>query len=211
MVNTFVFMESCDSEKTTLNQEQDPDIANMLMEIFPEFGYYSYNEELEFYTVYDNSPKQIGYAFYAEGRGQSVTGYEAGEKFPNPIIVLVGLEDRETIKGIYVVSQGETFEYWIKLIERNYFEQFKGLKIQDAYLKRFGGTVDSVSGATLSSTSVLDIVREAVLSKASILPENALAPKQRIPMEWQIKLMLSMVIPIVIIPVIWLWFVIIKK
>jgi uncharacterized protein with FMN-binding domain len=51
------------------------------------------------------------------------------------------------------------------LIRENYFDQFARLKIEDAYFSRQGGKVDSVTGATLSSTLVLNTVREAALEK----------------------------------------------
>jgi hypothetical protein len=149
----------------------------------------------------------MGYAFYAEGRGKTDVGFEDGQKYPNPIIILIGLEDKETIKDILIVTQGETPQYWELLIKKNYLDQFKGLKVEDAYFKRFGGKIDSVSGATLSSTSILDIVREAILDK--VLPDK-IAPPEVSGMAWQVKLALLVMIPFILIPVAFIWYALIR-
>ena len=58
-----------------------------------------------------------------------------------------------------MVSQNESWGYW---------DQFIGLKIEDCTLSRYGeggGQVDGITGATVSSKAVIDIVREAALEK----------------------------------------------
>jgi Na+-translocating ferredoxin:NAD+ oxidoreductase RnfG subunit len=125
--------------------QQDEQTLEILRNIFTEASYYTYDESSEIYGIYDTEKQQIGYAFYANGMGQAVYGGEMGNKVPGPIVILVGLEDKETIKGIYVVSNSETSQYWNKLIERNYFTQFNELKIEDAYFVRSGGKIDVVT------------------------------------------------------------------
>jgi electron transport complex protein RnfG len=134
--------------------------------IFPKADAYCFDEVTEIYTVYDRIRNKIGYVFYAQGMGESVSGGpEIGVKIRGPTVILVGLEDRETIKGIYVVSHSETPGFWQYLIDKDYFNQFAGLKIEDAYFSRDGGLVDSVSYATLSSKLVLNTVRDTAMEK----------------------------------------------
>jgi electron transport complex protein RnfG len=101
--------------------------------------------------------------------GRGIYGGELGVKEPGPIEILVGLEDKETIKGIYVVSNSETPLYWNRLFTKNYFAQFEGLSIENAYFVRDGGNVDVATGATVSSLLVLDTVRDAALEKAELI------------------------------------------
>jgi len=151
-----------------LEAQQDKETLDMIQTVFPEAS--SYTLENDIYTVYDNSGEKIGYAFYAEGMGKYVWGGpEAGTKIPGPIVILVGLEDKETIKGIFVVSHSETPGFWNWLIKENYFDQFIELKIKDAYFTRDGGQVDAATYATLSSTLVLDTVREAAMDKVKLI------------------------------------------
>lgn len=134
--------------------------------IFPKASAYRFDEMAEMYTVYDRIRNEIGYVFYAHGMGESVSGGpEIGAKIRGPIVILVGLENKETIKGIYVVSHSETPGFWQYLLDRDYFNQFASLKINDAYFTRDGGLVDSVSYATLSSKLVLNTVRDTALEK----------------------------------------------
>ncbi len=152
---------------TSVVLENDLETIGLINKVFPEAGYYNYDGEKEIYTVYNTSKSQIGYVFYAEGMSYPGTGF-----FSKPsalMTILVGLEDKETIKNIYVVSQGETSDFWDLLIEDSYFNQFIDLKIKEAELKQNGGEVDVITGATLSSKSVLDIVRKVTLEKLNML------------------------------------------
>ena len=153
----------------TLVLNDDSETIVLLKNVFNDAQYYSYNQEAELYRVYNSSKSMIGYAFNAEGMGEEVMTSDGG-KIPGPIIILVGLKnDKETINSIYIIEHHESVLFWRLLITEQYFEQFNNLKITDAYFKRAGGKVDAVTGATLSATSVLNIVREETLNKISLL------------------------------------------
>lgn len=186
----------------TLELEQEPEVVEALQNICYETGYYYYDEATEIYTVYDNNRKQIGYAFYAEGMGEGIPAAEGEEKVAGPIVILVGMEDEETIRDIFVISHSETRGVWDNLVNQDYLGQFEGLKISDAYLMRDGGQVDSVSGATLSSKLVLNTVRDTTLEKFKLTESE---------IEWQVTLLLAIVIPFVLIPVLLTWYTIIKQ
>jgi Na+-translocating ferredoxin:NAD+ oxidoreductase RnfG subunit len=158
-------LSGCD----TVVLENDSKMLTQLQQVYPEASFYKYDEEIQLYYVYDSQKKEFGYAFYAEG--WSYTGEESVEdtKYSAPMTILVGLKDKNTIAGISVISESELAQFWQKLINTNYLDQFIGLKIESAYFTRNGGLVNSVTGATLSAASVLDIVREAALEKAKLI------------------------------------------
>lgn len=143
---------------TKLKAQQDQQTLEMLKEIFPEVSYYVLEDDI--YTIYNYRKSVIGYAFYAKGLGY------AGE-----INILVGLEDKETIKGITIISHYETLgggsegELIGPLDLSPLVAQFIGLKIIDCELKKYDGRVDAITGATESSEAVVDIVRKAALRK----------------------------------------------
>jgi Na+-translocating ferredoxin:NAD+ oxidoreductase RnfG subunit len=149
--------------------QEDPQTLQTLVGIFLDASFYSFNEVTEIFTVYNQGKDKIGYAFYVEGMGAEVPLTEGGRKVPGPIVILVGLENKETINGIVVISHSETSWFWDLLLSRNYLEQFSGLKIDDCYFKRDGGKVDSITGATLSSTLVRDTVRGAAIEKVKLI------------------------------------------
>jgi len=142
--------------RAELESHQDQQTLEMLEEIFPQASFYILEDDI--YIIYNNSRNEIGYAFYAEGRG-----------YYGKIVILVGLEDKETIRGMTVVLQYESWAYWDMLVRNNFFDQLVGLRIEDCALKKKygegGGQVDGVTGATVSSKAVVDIVREAALEK----------------------------------------------
>jgi Na+-translocating ferredoxin:NAD+ oxidoreductase RnfG subunit len=142
--------------RAALQSHQDQKTLEMLKEIFPKASFYTLEDDI--YIIYNSGRNEIGYAFYAEGWG-----------WVSKIVILVGLEDKETIKGIIVVSQYETPSYWNLLVKSNFFDQLNGLKIEDCKLKHPYieglGQVEGVTGATVSSRAVVDIVREAALEK----------------------------------------------
>jgi Na+-translocating ferredoxin:NAD+ oxidoreductase RnfG subunit len=154
MLTLLVLTESI--TRAELESRLDQETLEMLKGIFPKASFYVLEDDI--YIIYNNGRNEIGYAFYAEGRG-----------FVGKMVILVGLEDKETIKGIIVVSHYESRGYWERLVKNNFLDQLMGLKIEDCYLKKKygegGGQVDGVTGATVSSKAVVDIVREAALEK----------------------------------------------
>lgn len=152
-----------------LELQQKQGTMELLQELFSEAGYYYYDEETEIYTVYDCNKSRIGYAFYAEGMSYEGNASSEGGKMGYPMVIWVGLKDIYTIENIVVMSHGEDQYYWNKLVNNGFFAQFTGLKIEDAYLIKAGGRIDSVTGATLSSDSVVDIVRESALEKTKFM------------------------------------------
>jgi Na+-translocating ferredoxin:NAD+ oxidoreductase RnfG subunit len=162
-VSLLVFTDGFTRENLELQKDQQT--VEMLKQVFPEASYYDFNQETEIYTVYNSRGNEIGYAFYARGWSYLSEGAAAAMQVASKIEILVGLEDKGTLSGIYSFSYGGDAYYWEKLIKEDYFNEFIGLKVEDVNLDKYGGEVDNVTGATLSCKSVVDIVRITVLSK----------------------------------------------
>lgn len=151
--------------KPTLELDSEQETVEALQAVFDEASYYQYDDETEIYTVYDTHKSQIGYAFYGEGMGEGIAPAEGLEKYPGPIIIMIGLKDTETLEGIFVVSHSETEMFWELLIRADYIDEFSGIKIEDVRFERFGGQVDGNTGATLSTNLVLNTVKDAIQEK----------------------------------------------
>ena len=138
----------------------------MLNEQFSEMDDYSYDEKLELYTVFLND-EIIGYAFVAVASG-----------YGGPIDLIVALEsnllqdDEIIIHGISVVSHSETPGLGEKIVEASFSGQFTGINVNDVALSKDGGKIDAISGATISSSAVVDTVFNTVKEKARIIREN---------------------------------------
>lgn len=146
---------------TTLSDMTNDETRMALHSIFPEARFYIADDESEIYTVFNNRRQKIGYAFYANGWG-----------YVGEIILVVGLQDKNTIKGIYVISHNETPSYWRLLVSGSFLYQWEGLKIEKCYTNDWagnGGKVDIVTGATKSAQAIIDAVRETAEEKVTYI------------------------------------------
>ena len=146
----------------------------------------------EFDSVEDAAPDLPLY-YVAKGEGQEVVGYAVegeAEGYAGPIGVVVGVNKEMKIIGIKVYKQKETPGLGDKIVEvfsqktwrtvitgtspdesklRPYFqEQFDQREIP-VRLKRNGGDIEAITGATISSAAVVDAVNSAVSRLAAAL------------------------------------------
>lgn len=109
------------------------------------------------YPVQDGSGAQVGWVVPGGGQG-----------FADKIEVLIGLNKRATkVTGLYILSQKETPGLGNRIVEKSWREQFAGKsatedlqvtkkEAQSAY------EIEAITGATISSDSVVDIVNSTV-------------------------------------------------
>ena len=150
------FTDSITRDKIKAQEEEG--IKTMLAQLFPEMSRYDFKDDI--YMIYSDG-ERVGFAFIATGRG-----------YGGNITILVGLEDETTVKGITIVSQTETPGLGTRITEPSFSEQFSGIAINDIALSRDGGEIDAVSGATISSSAVVDAVRATALEKVRQLKES---------------------------------------
>jgi Na+-translocating ferredoxin:NAD+ oxidoreductase subunit G len=121
-------------------------IQEVLQSIFPDLTDFQEDEGL--IIIYKGDSIE-GYAFTASGSGYS-----------GAINMLVGINPDHNIKDISILSQTETPGLGSRITEKEFTEQFAGLAPDDIVLSRDGGSIDAITGATISSRAVTDAVRE---------------------------------------------------
>jgi electron transport complex protein RnfG len=131
-------------------EAQRNEIKEMLAALFPEMDDYEFDEASSNYGIL-TAGRPVGRAFMARK-----TGYGGA------IDVLVGLETDGTLRGIRVISQQETPGLGAKIIEPGFLNQFSGLSVDELALRQDGGAIDAITGATISSSTVIDAVKEAI-------------------------------------------------
>lgn len=99
-----------------------------------------------------------------EGR---VVGHSYAVKSPGyggDIEAAVAIDTAGAVRKVFVLSHGETPGLGSKITEEAFLARFEGRKGGDAGLeiKKLGGEIDAVTGATISSRAVLAAVREAL-------------------------------------------------
>jgi len=141
-----------------IEEQKEQEIQNMLQEMFPDMSEYIFEDGI--YTICADGA-EVGYAFMAVGKG-----------YGGDIDVLVGLEDETTVKGITIISQSETPGLGSRITGSSFADGFVGLDISDVALKQDGGQVDAITGATISSRAVIDVVRTTAMEKVKSLKER---------------------------------------
>ena len=147
------YTDSVTRDKILANEQQKTE--GLLYEMFPDMSRYELEDDI--LVIYSDG-ERIGYAFEAVGKG-----------YGGDIKILVGLEDEATIKDITIVSHTETPGLGAKVTGSAFTDQFTGLSIEDVTLSRDGGKIDAITGATISSTAVVNAVRETSLEKVKLL------------------------------------------
>jgi electron transport complex protein RnfG len=100
-------------------------------------------DEVLYYKVTDKENKFIGVAFKAMADGYSST-----------IETMVGMTQDGTITNIKILSQNETPGLGSRISEPSFTQQFMNKNIQSL------NEVQAITGATISSTAVIDSVKE---------------------------------------------------
>lgn len=109
----------------------------------------------------------------AAWRGLDAAGEEVGvvvqaapDGYGGPIVMLVGVEPGGTLHQMKILSaSGETPGLGSKATERSFLDQFLGLSPAIGLVKNqapAGNEIQAVTGATISSTAVLDGVNAAL-------------------------------------------------
>lgn len=132
----------------------------MLEDLFPEMTDFELDDENGTYTILQGNDT-IGYAFEAKGKG-----------YGGPIQLMIGIEpdlDNVVLRGISVGSHSETPGLGAKIKEDWFQEQFQGVPLEDVHLKKDGGQIDAISGATISSNAVVDTIQDVVDEKVALL------------------------------------------
>jgi|GEM_PF-3474348 len=108
------------------------------------------------YQVYDDKRSLLGVCFFAQDVIKDVSGYSG------PLSVFIGMTPRGEITGVFILEYQEAPEFAQKAFSKEFLSQFKNKKNTDPFTA--GKDVQAVSGATISSSAVIRIVKEATSS-----------------------------------------------
>ncbi|GAB7022346.1 RnfABCDGE type electron transport complex subunit G [Salidesulfovibrio brasiliensis] len=98
-----------------------------------------------------------------DGRLMSVAFETSGKGYGGDIGVMVGFDvNSDTLSGIGITTMKETPGVGTRVAEHGFTTQFKGHGIESVELKKQGGDIDAVAGATISSTGTTAAVQKAV-------------------------------------------------
>lgn len=133
--------------KERIEKAEREELYRTLSEIFPGA---SFSEENGHYTCMENGGV-VGYAVVVEERG-----------YGGKMRVVVGASPEGTVVGVRVVSQNETPGLGAKVAEEAFLGQFAGRRLEEIALKKDGGEIEAVTGATISSRAVVRAVKSGL-------------------------------------------------
>jgi len=132
---------------------------------------------------YDNDPlkdvqkgKYEGakYLFYVGKKGGNVVGRAVKVKtdagYGGTIELMLGIGPSGKITGLYVLKHCETPGLGAKIVEKWFTDQFKGksLGASKIYVKKDGGDIDQITGATITPRAVCLAVRQGLLAHKAL-------------------------------------------
>ena len=126
-----------------------------LKDIFSEatsFNLTTGKDNYAYHEVYSKN-KLIGYALDAFGKG-----------FSSIIRIKIGLNLDKGIKDIKIIKQGETPGLGARIKRKKFTDQFMNKTLKQISLKKDSskGTIDALTGATISSRSVSEAVQKSI-------------------------------------------------
>ena len=130
--------------KDKIEETEEAEVNMALAEIFPSAEFV---EENGYYRVLENE-NFIGYAAVTEGIGPG-----------GKIKLAIGVNLDGMIEGVHIISHSEAGVYSM-VAEENFLIQFKGKSLEEVKLRKEGGKIDAVTGATMSSKAVVTIVHD---------------------------------------------------
>jgi len=154
-VSLLLYIDTFTSE--VVEAQNKAKIQAVLESIFPELT--DFEEDGDLFVIYEGD-NIAGYTFLASGNGYS-----------GIISMLVGINTDYTIKDLAILSQTETPGLGSKITEKEFTGQFVGLTLDDIVLSGDGGSIDSITGATISSRAVTETIREKMAGIIEMLSE----------------------------------------
>lgn len=133
--------------KTKIEENEKIKKISLLKEIFPEMN--NVKEINGKYLMYTNG-NEIGTVI-----PRSVYGYSGW------INMLVGFYRDGKISNVRIISHKETPGLGAKIVRHDFLTQFSGKTIDEIKLKKDGGKIDAITGATISSRAVIKGIESA--------------------------------------------------
>lgn len=117
--------------------------------------------------VYNTNRELLGHVVCSSPCADSIIGYSGSTP------LLIGISSGDTIVGVTLLANTESPGYIRKIEKKDFFKRWNGLSVKAALASK----VDVVSGATYSSSAIIQNMRIRLSKYASLQPEV-------LPFEW---------------------------
>lgn len=89
---------------------------------------------------------------------------KSGEGYGGEIVAMLGIDPNGSVYGVEVIKLSETPGLGAKIVNPEFREQFKGKSLDNTkfMLKKDGGDIDQVTGATISPRAIVKAIKEGL-------------------------------------------------
>jgi len=145
--------------KTRIAEQEKEARLRAIREVLPEFD----NDPVkDFKTLETGNEQQVYYIGKARGKVIGIAFLGATMGYGGMIDVMVGVQPDGDVTGIEIVKYQETPGLGTKASKPAFRDQFSGKDLKQLNLKRDGGEIQAITGATITSRAVTKAVRESV-------------------------------------------------
>ncbi len=153
LLSGYLLSQVFEVTKPRIDEQKKIEADRLNKEIFPEGVSFAEVDEkdLSYTAVYDADKNPIGRIYQIRPSG-----------YGGAIAVRVGFDNDFKVKGVRILEHNETPGLGAKIKDAPFLDQFKGKSGNELYLKKYNkeGTLDAVTGATISSKAVSDGIRK---------------------------------------------------
>ncbi len=153
-----------------IREQKRLEIETAIKEVLPASATFF---ETKTFPSTDGKSQDTVFIGYSDSTKQTIIGFAAmakGSGFSSTISTMVGLNVDMSINAIKVISQSETPGLGTKLVEPEFITQFPSKNSEQLAVDKDGGTIKSITGATISSRACTNSIK-ALITKLSKLPE----------------------------------------
>lgn len=144
--------------KDKISRNADIIAAQSRMEVLSADHYEQLDEDGKVYEALDSSGNQIGVVVVTEAEGYGGT-----------IEVMTGIRSSGRVCAVKILSMSETSNLGAKIKEHDFLDQFIGSNDPYLAVDKDGGSIDAISGATVSSRAVTEAVNGAIAISVAYL------------------------------------------
>lgn len=157
-----------DMTKGPIAENKKKELVAALKEVLPPFDNDPAAQVREAVVGKDKKGRDVKVTFYQGTQGGQPTGvafkWVNHEGYAGDVWVLVGTDVGGAINGIKIVEHKETPGLGDKYTKQSWYDLFKGKSLDNAKIavKKDGGVIDFVTGATITARAAANAVREGL-------------------------------------------------
>jgi electron transport complex protein RnfG len=162
-----------------------------IRKVLPEYDNEPDKESVSVVVGRDESGNDIEKEYYIAKKDGDLVGVafegSSSEGYGGEIAVMIGVNSEDDISGIEIIKHAETPGLGSKITEGGFLSIFKGRNLEntDWAVKKDGGDIDQITGATISPRAVVTAVdeelvrysenRDEIIEKSKTIGEDASA------------------------------------